>query len=123
MAFRYTSTVDSAGRWTIDNIIITDKKINVADNVANVKPREVLPLTIVGYSTPDQIKLSYSTQKAGLYTITAYDIVGRRLYNKDFYADKGTQTYSITDLHLSSGMYFIKVGNGASYGVAKAIVQ
>jgi len=82
-----------------------------------------LPLTVLNNSSTNQVDLIYTTQKAGNYTVSIYDITGREVSKQTVFVNDGTQRLSIDGLYLHSGMYIIKMYNASSYGVAKAILQ
>ncbi len=118
-AFRYsTSTMPLASIWYLDNVLITGTPLDVS-NVS----KGMIPITVIGWSTPDQIKISYKTSENGIYDLTIYDLLGREVYKQSLNVQSNNSNYTITGLNLHSGMYILKIGNGTTYGVAKTIIQ
>lgn len=117
IAFLYTSSTTSGSVWYLDNILTTPYPLSVS----NPSERS-LPLTVIGNSSPQQIKISYTTESEGIYHITIYDILGHKAYESDMNTSPGNTIYTIDDLQLHSGMYLIKIGNGLIYGTTKTII-
>jgi len=117
LAFLYTSTTATGSIWYLDNIQTTTFILSVSGPTENT-----LPLTVIGNSTTSQITLSYKTETAGIYHLIIYDAVGHKAYEEDISSAAGIATYAISGLHLHSGMYLIKMGNGLTYGTTKTIV-
>ena len=116
--FKYTSTNSSGGRWTIDNVMTTPWGLNVAQ-IRN----QQIPLSILGAPTSYQIDLACDFNLAGAYKLSISDLLGREVHSETLHVKSGRQNITVGDLQLRQGMYFVKVSNGATLGVVKAIVQ
>ena len=115
-AFRYTSIPAYGSVWYLDNINVS------ATSGIQDKFIETLPMFIVGNSTPDKITLSLSSRTTTEYTLGIFDMLGRQVYGQTLNASAGIAEYHLSGFDLLPGMYFIKVGNGSTFGVAKTIV-
>ena len=118
IAFRYTSTTSTGSIWYLDNINTTTLSLNVD----NVTP-ELVPIRVIGAATSDHIMFSYTSAANAAYRLTLYDMMGRTVYSDLVNAQQGDATYTLNNLNLRAGMYCLKMGNEASYGTAKVIVQ
>lgn len=117
-AFRYTSTIPIESIWYLDNVLITGTPLDVS-NVS----KGTIPITIIGWSTPDQIKISYKTSENGIYDLSIYDLLGREVYKQSLNVQSSNSNYTIAGLNLHNGMYILKISNGTTYGIAKTIIQ
>ncbi len=118
IAFRYISSAISGSIWFLDNVNTSTTRLYAPDmDVRN------MPLTIIGRSYGDQVNISFSTPYAMDCQLGIYDMLGRELHKEILNTRGGFETYSIKDLHLNPGMYFLKMGNGIRYGAVKVIVQ
>ncbi|MCW3122618.1 MAG: C-terminal target protein [Flavipsychrobacter sp.] len=118
IGLKYISTTGHGSIWFLDNVILTPYKTGI-NNVLT----EILPMTVIGNATSEQVKVSYSIKEAGQYDLVIYDLVGRQLYKEVITAKSGISEHTISGLHLPSGMYCIKMGNENNYGTVKAVVQ
>jgi hypothetical protein len=118
VAFKYTSTSISGGRWTIDNISTTPWGLNVAD-----LSHQLIPITIIGTPNSGEINISCAFALAGGYQLSIYDLVGHEVYSETLHAKSGGQDFKLSGLQLRPGMFFIKISNNTTYGVAKIVVQ
>ena len=118
VAFRYTSTTASGGTWALDNIMTTPWGLHVGN-----LDRELVPLTIIGNSTPANINISFTSTAAASYKLSIFDNLGREVHIENITAHSGTQNYSINELQLHAGIYCVKLSNGTTYGVAKTVVE
>ena len=118
VAFKYTSTNTYGGRWTIDNVMTTPFGMSV-QNIS----KELMPITVLGSPTSYGINLSCTFPTAGSYELSICDLLGRKEYTEMLQMHSGTETISLSDLKLHTGMYFIKISNGTTYGIAKAVVE
>jgi hypothetical protein len=91
--------------------------------VATVAAQTDLALTVIGNPTSDKISFKYSTEEAGSYNLSIYDMSGRVLHNENVTAKTGAQQITVNGLNLAAGMYFAKMSNGNSSSVAKISVQ
>ncbi|MEI8280292.1 MAG: choice-of-anchor J domain-containing protein [Bacteroidota bacterium] len=118
-AFRYVDSSISVGSvWYIDNVFTT----SIPLGVANVN-KYLFPLTVIGNSTPESIKLSYNSAPDGEYEIVINDVLGKEVSRKNISVANGNTIFSINNINLLPGMYFIKMGNSEVYGYTKTIVQ
>ncbi len=118
VAFKYTSTNVSGGRWTIDNIMTTPWGLNVTN-----LSKEALPISILGTPNSSQINVSCTFALAGAYKLAIYDLMGRVAYSQELHTRSGTQDFVLDGLSLNKGMYFVKISNNSTYGAAKAMVE
>ena len=117
-AFRYTSVSTYGSVWYIDNINITAFPMNVEEHEL-----QTLSMHIIGNSSPDDILLSLSARQKDEYQLAVYDMMGRQVHTETLNTEEGSSRYHIRNLHLAPGMYFIKAGNGQSFGTVKTIIQ
>jgi len=117
VAFRYVSDTLSGGIWTIDNVMTTVFGVNVKD----VNKRDI-NISVLGMSTRESIALSATVNRSGNYTVNIYDNIGRLVHQSDINLQSGTERYTLNQLNLKSGMYLIKLSNGAQYGVVKTVI-
>jgi hypothetical protein len=80
-------------------------------------------LSVFGTATSDKIVFGANTEEAANYSFAIYDITGRVLHTETINATTGFQQFTVTGLHLTSGMYFAKMFNGNSSSVTKFSVQ
>jgi Secretion system C-terminal sorting domain len=118
LGFRYISTTGHGSIWYLDNMLTKLFRTGVP-----VLEDAALPLNVMGTSTREQIKISYSVRTAGKYELLVYDMMGRTVYKETLEAPTGISDHTISGLNLTTGMYFVKMGNAASYGAVKTIVQ
>ena len=118
LAFRYVSSTTEGSIWYLDNVFTTTFPANVPGIT-----KSTLPLSVIGKSTGSDITLSYTIDAPGVYHLAVYDMTGRVVHQQELVASAGSATHTISGLQLSSGLYLIKMGNGAVYGTAKTIVQ
>ena len=120
LAIMYTSSPTAGSVWYIDNILTDTLSMTV--HVPEISD-QLLPLKVVGISTRNEITISYSAPLTGTYHLAIYDMVGREVHTELLNARQGITTYPIKGLELHSGMYCIKMGDGITYGIAKAMIQ
>jgi len=117
LSFRYVSDVNTATTWYLDNVILTSASLGV-QNVAS----EMLPVTIIGNSTREQITFSFTASAERKYNVVMYDMVGRMVYSETINAQQGVARYTLTDMHLVPGIYCLKVEGNNKYGIAKVLI-
>ncbi len=117
VAFRYISSGSAGGIWTIDNVYTTTFGEGIPDLA-----KENLPVTILGNSTTNRIEFSANLVDAGNYGVKIYDYLGRTVHEEQMELPAGSRSHTISGLNLIPGLYFVKIGNGYTYGVAKTIV-
>ena len=118
VGFRYTSGTTNGSVWYIDNINTTTVSLNVPTFIKGENP-----LTIVGNSTSDKIRYTFSTLINSNYYLSLYDMVGREVFHQNMNISAGTTTNSIEGLNLRPGIYYMKVGNGDLSSVARVSIR
>lgn len=84
-----------------------------------------LEMYVLGMPTSSEIRLQIETPKSEYYTAEIIDLNGRKIHESKFYADAGLNYINLSSLHLTSGMYIIKVYNQdfSNRGSTKAVVR
>ncbi len=118
IAFRYVAPATSGSAWYLDNVNISSVRLNVPGT-----GKEILPLTVLGASSPSHIALSVGSRGGANINMVITDLMGRVVHHEILNVNGGSEVHNIDDLNLAPGMYFIKAGNGNSYGVTKVIIQ
>jgi hypothetical protein len=118
VAFRYTVAATTGNMWHLDNINTTGITLAVLDRGVGI-----LPLTVIGNSTPDKITLSYTGEEGSRYHLSVYDLLGREMHQEMVAGRSGATVITINDLNLKPGMYVVKMGNEYSFNTAKLLVQ
>ncbi len=119
IAFRYTSTDTSGSIWTLDNVNITT--FSILD--VPVPSKDLLPLTVIGSSTRNEIKISCGNNREGMYHLALYDMLGRELYKDKVSLLNDNGCYTLRGLDLNDDMYVLKMGDGNSYNAVKVVVR
>ncbi len=119
IAFMFTSTATTGSIWFLDNVLLTTHNITL--NEQEVMDSEV-KISVLGKSTPDRIEIGIANSE-GDYQLALTDMAGRVVYNKQINIQGSNSKYIISGLNLSSGMYFLKMGNRLTFKVAKVVVQ
>jgi hypothetical protein len=120
IAFRYTSNTSGGSIWFLDNINTSTAQIWLdVPGITN----DILPIRVIGNSASDHIAISYNSSTTGQYKLALYDMMGRELYTDIINAHSGAANYTINNVNLHPGMYFIKMFNNTSYGVTKVMIQ
>lgn len=120
IAFMFTSTNSTGSIWFIDNVYTKTYNITLGVPIQN---NDEIQLSVSGLCNNGQISFSYTTETAGNYKVALYDMMGREVYTEQLNAKIGTSNYQISGLNLAPGMYFLKMGNGRSFGVTKVMVN
>jgi len=118
IAFLYVTASNTGATWYLDNVNISTTRLGVPDITENK-----LPLTVTGYSTPDNIDLTFTTAGEGNYQLSLTDMPGKLVYSSNRNFTPGKQTISMDGLGLKPGMYFIKISNGSEMGIAKVVIH
>lgn len=118
VAFKYISTTTSGYQMTLDNVLVSSTSLGIS-NVSKAS----LNFTVLGNATTNAITLGYDMKEAGTYNLAVYDLAGRKVYSQSLNITTGAQRTTISGMNLTPGMYLIKLDNGHSFGVAKAIVE
>ena len=122
IAFRYVSNNTSGSIWYLDNVNTSVTDIRSMLNTAAID-KTILPLAVLGNATSSQITVSFGYRIAGPYQLAVYDMMGRAVHSETVNIQNGAEKYTIDGLNLAPGMYFIKMGDGNTYGATKAIIQ
>lgn len=120
LSFRYTSTDSSGNVWYLDNVITSSHSIYESVPVTDKK---LLPLTIIGNSSPSKIVVACDVQTNGMFKLAVYDMMGRVVYREDRFLAFGKNTLTISDINLPQGMYLVKLANEKTYGTVKTMVD
>ncbi len=118
IVFRYISPSTSGSAWYLDNVNTSTTRLSTP----NIH-KEILPITVLGSGSSSHISLSYGTQISGIYRLAIYDMMGRSVHQETINIMNGSSSLSIDELNLQPGMYFVKMGNGYSYGAVKVIIN
>ena len=113
--------VGSDDGLAVDDLSMIFKSSGVINGIANTH-FEQFDFNVLGQATRSTIKLAY-TAEAGKYNVHIYDLNGRVVYNHELQVNAGAQTTSINGLNLTGGLYIIKMTNGKSAGIVKAIIE
>ena len=74
-------------------------------------------------SQTGSITIDIASDMAANYTVQLYDVLGKRIFSRQFFADKGTTNYSIDVSSIHSGIYFLSVENGSDRTTKKLIIS
>lgn len=116
VAFKYISTANDGAQWKVDNVMTSG-----TNNIINFS-KASLEFAVLGNATTSEFTIGYKLE-AGKYTLSVYDITGREVHTQSMNIQSGAHRTTVSGLNLNSGMYLIKLSNGNTFGVAKAIVQ
>jgi hypothetical protein len=105
----------------VDDLSLTFKNNNVINSILNVNAKR-FDFAVQGTAKRDALTVAFTTA-AGKYALSIYDLNGRVVFTKDVQAKNGAQTTTINGLNLTSGMYIIKMTDGANVGIAKTVVE
>jgi len=118
VAFRYSSNNTIGTKWYIDNVLTTTVPLGIND-----PQKQNISLSVIGTPSTSQIKITYGPAAAGTYDLVLYNMMGQVMSRQALDVPPGTTVYTLDNLTLCPGMYFIRMGNGSSYGVVKAVVR
>ena len=118
LAFTYTCGTTGAYELTYDDIVVANKTLGIFS-----PNRGKLALQVLGDATASAINLGITLDKAGELGVQIFDLTGRRVHHENIKVNSGKSVYTITNTNLQSGMYVIRVSNGADYGTIKAVVK
>lgn len=102
-------TVLSANLPTASNEIKTILETDYADRVSIVEFKvfgDTIPTGINGLSDKRRGTLTCNSRKAGLGSITVFDIKGRTIYNAAVKIPAGGYSFDISKLSMAKGIYF-----------------
>jgi len=120
LAFKYVSSSANSGaqQWSLDDI-----KIKGGGTGINERAASQLGLMVLGYASPDHILIGLNVKESQQVNISVFDATGRRVYDAKTALKAGENKYSIENIHLTAGLYVIRVNNGSQYDVVKTMVQ
>lgn len=82
-----------------------------------------LALKLSPNPTSDNVQIAIETVEAGHYTLTLNDVVGKTLRTEKVQLEKGKNTLLLDLANYATGMYFIRLQDGAKYVTAKLVVK
>ncbi|RYD52059.1 MAG: T9SS type A sorting domain-containing protein [Sphingobacteriales bacterium] len=83
-----------------------------------------MPLTLLGNGTSNDVKATFTAPENGAFTLTVTDLAGRVVATTEHTAVKGQAVaLPVSSQSLSSGMYLVRVAQGAFVGNAKLSVR
>jgi hypothetical protein len=121
LAFKYTSSAAAGGaqEWSLDDIKISSgPATGISDSKLNG-----MGLSVLGTATSEQIVLGITMKESAALNIAVYDITGRKVYEANQRVQEGVNQYKIQNVHLTKGLYVIRVNDAKHSGVIKAAVQ
>jgi hypothetical protein len=117
IGWRYTSKSTNGNIWYIDNVNTSRTPMGVA-SVANSE----LFFRVLGQCTSDKITIGFHGKDQGLYHLSVFNMVGQVVGKQDIMAESGRGSYDISGLDLVSGLYMVRLSDGASSATVKAVV-
>ena len=117
VAFRYVSTTTMAGAWTIDNVFTSPFSMGVES-----LQRKNNAILLTANSQYNQLDISFTTPQTGSYFLALYDITGKEVLKQNIDAAGGKESIILQDAHNPKGLYFLKMWNEQSMGIAKVVV-
>jgi hypothetical protein len=116
LAFKYQSDSVAAYDVRIDSVMAMIKT-----SIPHVKTNQN-SCYIIGYPHSGQIDLSIAVSAPTQYTLQLRDIFGQSVYHKLIQCQAGKQIYTIQDLALPSGLYFISLMNEQEHLFQKCLI-
>jgi hypothetical protein len=117
LAFRYVSATDAVSTWYLDNINTSTIGLNVPETAGGV-----LPLTIIGNSTRNNISFAFNPQNPDKYDLAIYDMIGRMVHQEVLSISAGSGSHAISGLNLNPGMYCLRINGEQYHGIAKVMI-
>lgn len=108
-----------------DGLSIDDMSVTFtsAQSVSNVATNN-LPFQLLGNGVSNDVKAAFTAPETGAYTLTVTDLSGRTVATAVAKATKGeTVTAPVAATTLASGMYLVRIAQGAFTGTAKLSVR
>jgi hypothetical protein len=120
IAFKYqcSSSFNDCAGWRVDSVIVTS-----TTGILPVNEYNQMPVSVLGTASNSNILIGFTAEKPSLYTAEVFDLTGRVLYKKELNALTGANRMNLYTPSLPSGLYIIRVSNGVTYGVTKAVVE
>lgn len=122
VAFRYTSTTSDGSRWSLDSVFTSSTIPHYTAGFNEVRSN-TMPFTVVGEANSNFIELSFEADDAANFSLDIFDLMGRKVFNREISAREGVNKVSIEDADLRSGMYIISLQHEQFVGRAKVIIQ
>lgn len=89
----------------------------------NPGPTELPELSIPGYLSTGNIRLSYTLPASGNINIALFDASGRKLSTlREGTQNEGTYEISVSTSGLSKGVYFVRLSTGTGSATAKMLI-
>ncbi len=83
-----------------------------------------MPLTLLGNGTSNDVKAAFTAPENGAFTLTVTDLAGRVMATTESTAVKGQNIMlPVSSQTLASGLYLVRVAQGAFVGNAKLSVR
>lgn len=120
IAFKYscTAAAGDCAQWRIDSVFVQGTA-----GINNTAKNNQLPVAIIGNASNEQVLVGYFLNEAANVTVEMYDLTGRKVYAQSTRGNKGNNTTKLEPATVPAGMYIIRLSDGVSNGVAKAIIQ
>ncbi len=123
LCFKYESEGNlnsgDAWLWALDDI----RLVSTVSNKELLHTEKNLHLTVMGLPTKNDANIRVSLAKDENLNIEIYDINGRKVFSDKQQFKTGTQMYRANNLHLHSGMYFVRMSNENCIANVKIVVQ
>lgn len=116
-----TATTGAGSRTTtaIDNFVMTYTPTGIETLQAGQVNFKVL-----GAPTPMNINFTCAVSTPGVYTLSMYDITGRKVSTQQVNLNPGAAaTVSLNNANVVPGMYIARITNGSVEGITKVLVQ
>lgn len=118
IAFKYTSTASDGYDLRIDSVMTM-----TTTGVFNLNEGNKMPVVVIGKAGNEQVNVAFSLGNAAAVTASIYDLSGREVYRNRFNGKAGDNRITLVPGNLRSGMYLVRLSDGTTYGVAKAIIE
>ncbi len=83
-----------------------------------------LSSTVTTYNNQQgNIVITLNTEANNTYVATLYDVVGNKVINEQFTAEKGSNNFKLNISNLNSGVYFISIENGEKRTTQKIFIN
>ncbi len=116
VAFKYTSSASSGKRVALDSVV-TNTTTNIQMLTSNTDD-----LHVVGIAQQTQVQVLFNAPAENGYQVNIMDMMGRIVYSKETYCNKGANKFSI-NTDLNNGVYIIRVNNNNYQAHSKFIID
>jgi hypothetical protein len=116
--FMYTSTDTKGSVWSLDNVYTTTIPLNVAD-----PQTKIFKMSASGSVSSGTIAINYYPQKMEPHELLICDVLGKVVHRQILQPKSRVETYTINGLHLSEGLYLVKMWNGKGFSTEKVVVH